>query len=81
MRTYSLGAILLDLEDPRRLISRTENPILMPEGDRAHGYVPNVIYTCGAMAHGDVLVLPYGVGDRIIAIATLSIPELIADMR
>jgi predicted GH43/DUF377 family glycosyl hydrolase len=81
MRTYSLGAVLLDLDEPRRLIAHTDDPLLVPEGDRAHGYVPNVIYTCGAMAHGDVLVLPYGVGDRIIAIATLSIPELIADMR
>ena len=80
MRTYSLGAILLDLEDPRRVLARTDGPIMMPDGDRAYGYVPNVVYTCGGMAHGDTLVLPYGIGDQKIAIATLSINDLLTTM-
>ena len=81
MRTYSLGAILLDLDDPTRLIGRTDEPILSPERDRLGGYVPNVVYTCGSMAHGDTLVVPYGVGDQAIAIATLSINALLRAMR
>ncbi|MBI4935364.1 MAG: glycoside hydrolase family 130 protein [Actinobacteria bacterium] len=81
MRTYSLGAILLDLDDPTRMIARTDEPILSPEGDRTGGYVPNVVYTCGSMAHGDTLVLPYGIGDQAIAVATLSISELLRAMR
>jgi predicted GH43/DUF377 family glycosyl hydrolase len=81
MRTYSLGAILLDLDDPTRMIARTDEPILSPEGDRTGGYVPNVVYTCGSMAHGDTLVLPYGIGDQSIAIATLSISALLKAMR
>jgi predicted GH43/DUF377 family glycosyl hydrolase len=81
MRTYSLGAILLDLDDPTRMIARADEPILSPESDRLGGYVPNVVYTCGSMAHGDTLVLPYGVGDQAIAIATLSISALLRAMR
>jgi predicted GH43/DUF377 family glycosyl hydrolase len=81
MRTYSLGAILLDLDNPTRMIARTDSPILSPEGERTGGYVPNVVYTCGSMAHGDTLVLPYGVGDQAIAIATLSISALLKAMR
>jgi predicted GH43/DUF377 family glycosyl hydrolase len=53
---------------------------MMPDGDRAYGYVPNVVYTCGGMAHGDTLVLPYGIGDQKIAIATLSINDLLTTM-
>jgi predicted GH43/DUF377 family glycosyl hydrolase len=80
MRTYSLGAVLLDLDDPRTMIAHTDEPIIVPDGDRWPGYVPNVVYTCGAMAHGDTLILPYGVGDQTIAVATLSISALIAGM-
>jgi predicted GH43/DUF377 family glycosyl hydrolase len=81
MRTYSLGALLLDLDDPRKVIARTDDPILLPSGDRGVGYVPNVVYTCGAMAYGDMLVLPYGMADESIAIATGSVSGLIAGMR
>jgi predicted GH43/DUF377 family glycosyl hydrolase len=81
MRTYALGALLLDIDDPRRVIASTDDPILAPSGDRGHGYVPNVVYTCGALAHGDVLVVPYGMADQSIAIATGSVTALIAGMR
>lgn len=80
MRTYSLGALLLDLDDPRRLVARLDEPMLVPDGDRAFGYVPNVVYTCGGIAHGDTLVLPYGVGDQCIAIATLSVNDVLTAM-
>jgi predicted GH43/DUF377 family glycosyl hydrolase len=77
MRTYSLGALLLDLDDPRVVLARSALPIISPGNDQRDGYVPNVVYTCGALAHGDVLVLPYGFGDQAIAIATLSIAQLL----
>jgi predicted GH43/DUF377 family glycosyl hydrolase len=81
MRTYSLGAILLDLENPLRVLARSEFPILTPPANRRDGYVPNVVYTCGAFAQGDVLVLPYGIADQSIAIATLSITRLLGSLR
>jgi predicted GH43/DUF377 family glycosyl hydrolase len=81
MRTYSIGAVLLDLDQPHRVVATTTEPILAPHGERRGGYVPNVVYSCGALAVGDLLVLPYGVGDQTIAIATLSIRELLATMQ
>jgi predicted GH43/DUF377 family glycosyl hydrolase len=80
MRTYSLGAILLDLDEPQRVLAMSSGPILSPGADRQGGYVPNVVYSCGAMAHEDMLVLPYGVGDRSIAVATLSIDQLLGSL-
>jgi predicted GH43/DUF377 family glycosyl hydrolase len=80
MRTYSIGALLLDLDDPSRVIASSERPILTPGRGRQGGYVPNVVYSCGAMAVGDRLVLPYGVGDQTISIAIVSISELVDDM-
>ena len=79
MRTYSIGAILLDLDEPHRVIAELERPFLTPDPS-AGGYVPNVVYSCGALRHGDRLVVPYGVGDQTIAIATLSVSELISAM-
>lgn len=81
MRSYSIGALLLDLDDPRLVLARSETPLLAPGNDRRDGYVPNVVYSCGALAVGDLLVLPYGVGDRSISIATLSIEQLLSTMR
>jgi predicted GH43/DUF377 family glycosyl hydrolase len=81
MRTYSLGALLLDLDDPRRVLARSHEPIVSPGIDRREGYVPNVVYSCGAVAHGDTLVLPYGVGDQTISVATLSIEQLLGSLR
>ena len=81
MRTYSLGAILLDLDDPGIVLAHSVDPILSPGNDRRDGYVPNVIYSCGGFAHHDTLVLPYAMADQHISIATLSISELVASMR
>jgi predicted GH43/DUF377 family glycosyl hydrolase len=78
MRTYSIGAILLDLDDPTRIIGQLPEPLLSPATDDRHGYVPNVVYSCGALVHADTLVLPYGISDGAIGIATVPLPELIA---
>jgi predicted GH43/DUF377 family glycosyl hydrolase len=80
MRTYSLSAILLDLDEPERVVARSDFPILSPEIGHQDGYVPNVVYTCGAFTHGDVLVLPYALADQTISIATLSVTQLLGSM-
>lgn len=81
MRTYALGALLLDLDQPHRVLARTIEPILFPDDEHRDGYVPNVVYSCGGMAHGDHLVVPFGVADQRIAIATFSISALIDAMQ
>jgi predicted GH43/DUF377 family glycosyl hydrolase len=78
MRTYSIGAILLDLDDPTQIVGRLRQPLLSPAPDERDGYVPNVVYSCGALVHAETLVLPYGIGDAAIGIATVSLPELLA---
>ena len=78
MRTYSIGAILLDLDDPTRILGRLPQPLLSPAPDEQDGYVPNVVYSCGALVHADTLVLPYGIGDAAIGFATVPLPELLA---
>jgi len=80
MRTYSLGAILLDLDEPHRVISASPQPLITPDDGRLGGYVANVVYSCGGFAHGDRLVVPYGIGDQRISIATMSIEELLNEM-
>lgn len=80
MRTYAIGAWLLDLEDPSQLIGQLAAPLLAPEPEEQDGYVPNVVYSCGALAHGDRLVIPYGIGDAAIGFASASISEIIGAM-
>jgi len=81
MRKYSIWAELLDLDDPRRVIGRLAEPILSPDELERDGYVPNVVYSCGSMVHGDTLVVPYGIADQRCRIATISIPELLSLFR
>jgi predicted GH43/DUF377 family glycosyl hydrolase len=81
MRTYSIGAILLDLNDPTQVLGRLRRPLLSPAPDEQNGYVPNVVYSCGALVHADTLVIPYGIADGAIGIATAPLPELLAEMR
>jgi predicted GH43/DUF377 family glycosyl hydrolase len=78
MRTYSIGALLLDLDDPTRILGRLRRPLLSPAPDEQNGYVPNVVYSCGALVHADTLVIPYGIADGAIGIATAPLPELLA---
>ena len=80
MRTYSIGAILLDLEDPRKMIGRTDRPLITPDPEDRDGYVPNVVYSCGGFLHGDTLVVPYAIADHRISIVTLSAEALLASM-
>jgi predicted GH43/DUF377 family glycosyl hydrolase len=80
MRTYSIGALLLDLHEPRIVLARTREPLIVPGTADRDGYVPNVVYTCGGFAHGDVLVLPYGRSDQRIAVATMSIDAILRAM-
>jgi predicted GH43/DUF377 family glycosyl hydrolase len=81
MRRYSVWAELLDLEDPSKVIGRLPEPILSPDEHERDGYVPNVVYTCGSMLHGDALILPYGIADQRCRIATVSIPELVTRLK
>jgi predicted GH43/DUF377 family glycosyl hydrolase len=81
MRRYALGALLLDLEDPRRVIGQLREPLLQPEESEREGYVPNVVYSCGSMLNGRDLVLPYGMSDGAVGIAVISVPALLAELR
>jgi predicted GH43/DUF377 family glycosyl hydrolase len=78
MRTYNIGAILLDLEDPTRIIGQLREPLLSPDPDEQDGYVPNVVYSCGSLLHSGALIVPYGVGDSAIGVATVDLDELLA---
>ena len=78
MRTYRIGAILLDLDDPTRIIGQLPQPLVSPATDEQDGYVPNVVYSCGALVHADTLVLPYGIADAAIGVTTVPLPELLA---
>jgi len=80
MRQYSIGAVLLDRDDPSKIIGRTRHPVLQAEDDDRNGYVPNVVYTCGAMKVGDQLFMPYGISDSSIGFAFLPLKELVAAM-
>lgn len=80
MRRYAMGAILLDLDDPTRLIGRLELPLLEPNEDEREGYVPNVVYSCGAVVHQGTLVIPYAVSDFASSIATVPLGEVLAGM-
>jgi predicted GH43/DUF377 family glycosyl hydrolase len=77
MRTYNIGAVLLDLDDPSRIIGRLRRPLLTPAPDEQNGYVPNVLYSCGALVHAETLVIPYGISDAAIGFATVAMPTLL----
>jgi predicted GH43/DUF377 family glycosyl hydrolase len=77
VRRYSIGAVLLDKADPSRVLARSREPLVRPEPSEREGYVPNVVYTCGAMRHRDLIVLPYAVSDTFSNFATIRVPALI----
>jgi predicted GH43/DUF377 family glycosyl hydrolase len=77
MRRYALGAILLDLHDPRRVIGHLDEPLLVPTEDERDGYVPNVVYSCGSMLHGKDLVIPYGYSDLGSGIAAIPLRDVL----
>jgi predicted GH43/DUF377 family glycosyl hydrolase len=78
MRQYWIGALLLDLEDPSRVLGELAEPLLMPIPTERDGYVPNVVYSCGAMRHEDRLIIPYAIADSRIRIATVALSDLLA---
>jgi predicted GH43/DUF377 family glycosyl hydrolase len=81
MRQYCIGAILLDLENPTKVIARLDEPLLAPHDKEREGYVPNVVYSCGAIIHNNELVIPYAMSDINSGIATVGVEELLDRMR
>jgi predicted GH43/DUF377 family glycosyl hydrolase len=77
LRQYALGAILLDRDDPARVIGHLSEPLLEPAADERDGYVPNVVYSCGSMIAGGLLLVPYGVSDVGARIATVPVADLL----
>ncbi len=80
MRKYSIGAALLDKDDPTKVIGRTREPILTPNANEREGYVPNVVYSCGALVHNGTVVLPYAMSDYASSFALIPLSELLASM-
>lgn len=80
MRKYSIGAVLLDLEDPSKVIGRLREPLLSPMENEREGYVPNVVYSCGSMLHGRQLILPYAMSDKATAIVSIPLDDLLAEL-
>jgi predicted GH43/DUF377 family glycosyl hydrolase len=76
VRKYSIGAVLLDKKDPAKVLARSREPLVHPEPTEREGYVPNVVYTCGALRHSDQIILPYAVSDTFSNFATIKIAAL-----
>lgn len=81
MRKYCIGAALLDLDDPSRVIGRLAEPLIEPEGNEREGYVPNVVYSCGALVHQGRLILPYAMSDTATAVTSVSLDFLLSKLR
>jgi predicted GH43/DUF377 family glycosyl hydrolase len=81
MRKYCIGAALLDLEDPTKVLGRLREPLLCPEGPEREGYVPNVVYSCGSLIHANTLILPYAMSDKVTAIISIPVNELLANLK
>jgi predicted GH43/DUF377 family glycosyl hydrolase len=80
MRKYCIGAFLLDLNDPAKVIGRTREPLITPNENEREGYVPNVVYTCGALLQGRRLIIPYAMSDYATTFATVSLDSVLAAM-
>ena len=80
MRRYCIGMILLDKEDPSRIIGRLEQPLIEPDENFKQGYVPNVVYTCGALIHREKLILPYSMSDYATTFAIIDLKRLMKKM-
>jgi predicted GH43/DUF377 family glycosyl hydrolase len=78
MRKYCISAVLLDHENPLKVIGRLNEPLLVPAAGETNGYVPNVVYTCGALVHNGRLILPYGLNDTTTKIVTIELETLVA---
>ncbi len=80
MRKYAMGAFLLDLHDPARVIGRLATPLLEPDANEREGYVPNVVYSCGAVIHGKELIIPYAMSDYASTFATVPVDDVLNHM-
>ena len=80
MRKYCIGAFLLDLDDPTKVIGRLAEPLIKPNAKERDGYVPNVVYSCGSLVHNGQLVIPYGISDYATTFATLPLKQVLAAM-
>jgi predicted GH43/DUF377 family glycosyl hydrolase len=80
VRKYCIGAFLLDRDDPSKVIGRLREPLLKPNQNEREGYVPNVVYTCGALIHNGELIIPYGLADHATGFATAPLAEVLAAM-
>ena len=80
VRKYSIGAVLLDKEDPSKVLARSREPLVRPDMSEREGYVPNVVYTCGAIRHNEQIILPYAVSDTFSNFATIEIAALMQAM-
>jgi len=80
MRKYCIGAFLLDRDDPAKVIGRLREPLIKPNQSEREGYVPNVVYTCGALVHHGELIIPYGLADHATGFATVPLAEVLAAM-
>jgi predicted GH43/DUF377 family glycosyl hydrolase len=80
LRKYCIGAFLLDRDDPAKVIGRLHEPLLKPNQNEREGYVPNVVYTCGALLHNGELIIPYGLADHATGFATVPLREVLAAM-
>jgi predicted GH43/DUF377 family glycosyl hydrolase len=77
----AIGAVLLDKRDPSKVLARSREPLVRPEPSEREGYVPNVVYTCGALKHNDQIILPYAVSDTFSNFATIKISALMQAMK
>jgi predicted GH43/DUF377 family glycosyl hydrolase len=80
MRKYCIGAFLLDLANPAKVIGRLREPLIKPNENEREGYVPNVVYSCGSLLHGRQLIIPYAMSDYATTFATLSLDEVLSAM-
>jgi predicted GH43/DUF377 family glycosyl hydrolase len=81
MRKYSMGAFLLDLEDPTHVIGRLKEPLLAPNENEREGYVPNVVYSCGGVVHAGHLIIPYAMSDYASTFATVPLDDLLTALK
>ena len=80
MRQYCIGASLLDRDEPWRVIGQTREPLLAPTEEERGGYVPNVVYSCGAMVHNGMLIVPYAMSDLSTSVARIELDALLSEL-
>jgi predicted GH43/DUF377 family glycosyl hydrolase len=80
MRKYVISAILLHLDNPRQIIGKLQEPLISPNKSEREGYVPNVVYSCGAMIHHGNVIIPYAMSDSAASFATIALSEIFKSM-